>query len=73
MLLEPGDVVLTDHGFDIADDIALHGGCLVLLSFTRGKKQLGLKDVECSQRIAMVCIHVHLSGHSSPVRSLVQL
>ena len=25
-LLDPGGVILADQGFDIADDIALHGG-----------------------------------------------
>ena len=34
--LEPGVVVLADRGFDIADDIALHGAKLEIPSFTRG-------------------------------------
>lgn len=57
-LLEHGDVVLADRGFDIGDDIAIHGATLVIPSFTRGKKQLSLQEVECSQRIAKVRIHV---------------
>ena len=57
-LLEYGDVVLADRGFDIADDIALHGATLFIPSFTRGKKQLSLQDVECSQKIAKIHIHV---------------
>lgn len=57
-LLEPGDVVLADRGFDIGDDIALHGATLVIPSFTRGKKQLSMQEVECSKRIAKVRIHV---------------
>ena len=36
-LLEYGDVVLADRGFDIADDIAVHGATLIIPSFTRGK------------------------------------
>ena len=57
-LQHPGDIVLADRGFDIADDIALHGATLVIPSFTRGKKQLSLQEVECSHRIAKVRIHV---------------
>ena len=57
-LLEYGDVVLADCGFDIADDMAVHGASLVIPSFTRGKKQLSLQEVECSQKIAKVRIHV---------------
>ena len=57
-LLEYGDVVLADRGFDIADDMAVHGASLVIPSFTRGKKQLSLQEVECSQKIAKVRIHV---------------
>lgn len=49
-LLEYGDTVLADRGFDIADDIALHGAKLVIPAFTRGKKQLSLQEVECSQK-----------------------
>ena len=29
-LLEYGDVVLADRGFDIADDMAVHGASLVI-------------------------------------------
>ena len=57
-LLEYGDIVLADRGFDIADDIAMHGASLIIPAFTRGKKQLSLPDVECSQKIAKVRIHV---------------
>ena len=57
-LLEYGDIVLADRGFDIADDIAVHGASLIIPAFTRGKKQLSLPVVECSQKIAKVRIHV---------------
>ena len=57
-LLEPGDTVLADRGFDIADDIGLHGGELAIPAFTRGKSQLTQKEVEFSQRLARVRIHV---------------
>ena len=57
-LLEPGDTVLADRGFDIADDIGLHGGDLAIPAFTRGKSQLTQREVEFSQRLARVRIHV---------------
>ena len=56
-LLEPGDTVLADRGFDIADDIGLHGGELAISAFTRGKSQ-PTQEVEFSQRLAQVRIHV---------------
>ena len=32
--LEPGDVVLADSGFTIADDVAVHGAKLEIPAFT---------------------------------------
>ena len=57
-LLEPGDVILADRGFDVDVDIALHQAKLEIPSFTRGKKQLSIQEVEHSKRIAKVRIHV---------------
>ena len=57
-LIDPSDVIIADRGFDIADDIALHGGKLEIPSFTKGKKQLSQKEVETSQKISKVRIHV---------------
>ena len=57
-LLDFGDVVLADRGFDIGDYIALHGARLEITAFTRGKKQLSMQEVEYSRRISKVCIHV---------------
>ena len=48
-LLEHGDVVLADRGFDIREDAAIHDGNLEIPSFTRGKKQLSMDEVEYSQ------------------------
>ena len=56
-LLEHGDVVLADRGFDISDDIAIQGATRVIPCFTRGKNQMSLHEVECSHRIAKVRIH----------------
>ena len=56
-LLEPGDVVLADRGFNI-EDLAVHGARLVIPTFTRGKKQLTQRGVELSKQLSTVCIHV---------------
>ena len=57
-LLEHGDIVLADRGFDIHDDVRIHGAKLEIPSFTRGKKQLSLDEVEYSQRLSKVRIHI---------------
>ena len=57
-LLDHGDVVLADRGFDISDDLGIVGVKLEIPSFTRGKKQLSLQEVEHSKRISKVRIHV---------------
>ena len=57
-LIDPGDVIIADRGFDIGDDIAFYGGKLVIPSFTKGKTQLSQQEVETSQKIARVRIHV---------------
>ena len=56
--IEPGDVILADRGFTIEDDIAVYGAKLIIPSFTRGKKQLSLEDVERSKQLSQVRIHV---------------
>ena len=57
-LLDPGDVVLADRGFDIGDDIAIHGAKLEIPTCTRGKKQLSMEEVKYTKQIAKVHIHV---------------
>ena len=57
-LLEPGDTILADRGFTIEEDIAVHGAKLQIPSFTRGKTQLSQREVEQSQQLARVRIHV---------------
>lgn len=57
-LLSNGDTILADRGFTIADDIALHGATLEIPSFTSGKSQLSLEEVEYSKRLSKVRIHV---------------
>ena len=56
--LLPGDIVLADRGFDIADSVAVMGAELKIPSFTRGKSQLSATEVESTRRIANVRIHV---------------
>ena len=54
----PGDVVLADRGFDIADSIAYRGARLEIPAFTRGRDQLTPSDVEATRKLANVRIHV---------------
>ena len=56
-----GDLVLADHGFDIADDLALVGASLAIPPFTRGKSQLSQHEVETSRNLPQVRIHVKRS------------
>ena len=56
--VEYGDSILADRGFDIADDLAVHGARLQIPSFMRGKQQLSMHDVEVSKKLAKVRIHV---------------
>ena len=49
--IEPGDTILADRGFTIADDIAVHGGKLEIPAFTRGKSQLSQREVEVSKQL----------------------
>ena len=57
-LVEYGDVILADRGFDISDDLSLYGARLEIPAFTQGKKQLSQQEVEYSRRLAKVRIHV---------------
>ena len=62
-MLEYGDEVLADRGFNADDDLAVCGAKLLLPSFTKGKNQLSQKDVEQSRKLARVHIHVeHVIG-----------
>ena len=56
--LLPGDVVLADRGFDIAESTALYCAKVEIPAFTKGRKQLGPLDVEKTRKIASVRIHV---------------
>ena len=57
-LLESGDTVMADRGFDIEDDLVLRGTHLNSPPFLRGKTQLSEKEVMVTRRIASLRIHV---------------
>ena len=57
-IVEYGDSILADRGFDIADDLGVHGARLQIPSFMRGKQQLSLHEVEESKKLSKVRIHV---------------
>ena len=56
--LEYGDQVLADRGFLIQEELVSRGATLAIPSFTKGVKQLSMKNVEESRRLARVRIHV---------------
>ena len=57
-ILEPGDSVMADRGFDIEEDLILRGVGLNIPPFMRGKKQLSENEVVTTRRIASLRIHV---------------
>lgn len=55
----PGDQILADRGFTLAEEFASQCSCEFLTpAFTKGKKQLSARDVEISRKISSVRIHV---------------
>ena len=56
--LLPGDMVMADRGFTIAESVGLKQAKLVIPAFTKGKSQLDPVDVEKTRGIASVRIHV---------------
>ena len=56
--LLPGDVVLADRGFDIAESVGMMQAKLHIPAFTRGKQQLSALEIENTRTIANVRIHV---------------
>ena len=57
-LLEPGDSVMADRGFDIQDDVALLGVRLNIPLFLKGKSQITEKELVETRWIASIRIHV---------------
>ena len=56
--LLPGDIVLADRGFDIADSVGAMQATLHIPAFTRGKNQLSAVEVEETRSLANVRIHI---------------
>ena len=56
--IQHGDIVLSDRGFDISDELALIGASLAIPPFTKGKSQLSQREVERSRALSHVRIHV---------------
>lgn len=54
----PGDVILTDRGFDIRESVGLMCAEVKMPAFMKGRKQLTMMDVIDSRKIANVRIHV---------------
>ena len=55
----PGDQLLGDRGFTLAEEFAIKCRAELLIpSFTKGKKQLSARDVEVSRKLASVRIHI---------------
>ena len=57
-LLEEGDSVMTDRGFEIEEGLMLIGVRLNIPPFLRGKKQLSQNELVSTRRIASLRIHV---------------
>ena len=61
--LLPGDIVLADRGFNIAEDIAMVQASLHIPVFTKGVSQLSPTEVESTRKLANLHIHVkHVIG-----------
>ena len=56
--LLPGDVVLADRGFNIAETVGMVQAELYQPAYTKGKEQLSALEVEETREIANVRIHV---------------
>ena len=56
--IEYGNSILADRGFDIANDLGVHGARLQIPSFMGGKQQLSLHKVEVSKKLSEVRIHI---------------
>ena len=54
----PGDLILADRGFDLADTVGMMCAEIKVPAFMRGKKQLSMAEVIDTRKIANVRIHV---------------
>ena len=56
--INPGDVLLADHGFNIQESVAYTMAQVKMPASTKGKSQLSPVYIETTQKIAHVRIHV---------------
>ena len=56
--LLPGDILLADREFDIAEEVALMQASLHIPAFTKGLSQLSPVDVEKTRKLANLRIHI---------------
>ena len=62
--IEPGNVILADRGYTIANDLAVYGAKLEIPAFTLGNNQLAQREVEYSKQLSTVRIQVErVIGH----------
>ena len=57
-MLQPGDSIMADRGFDIQDDVTPLGVCVNIPPFLKGKSQFDASELVETQRIASLRIHV---------------
>ena len=56
--LLPGDILLADRGFDIAEEVGLMQASLEIPAFTKGLTQLSPVDIEKTRKLANLRIHI---------------
>jgi len=57
-MLDKGDTIMADRGFDIEEDLILKGVRLNIPPFLRGKQQLNQLELVKTKRITSLRIHV---------------
>lgn len=57
-LLQPGDVIMADRGFDIAAEMESLGIGVVIPDFLTGKVQFSHEELQHSEKVAQIRVHV---------------